>query len=345
MGDVALTAPVLKGMTEQFPETELLLLTRASFKPFFNSIKGLEQFHPDLKNRHKGFAGIIRLFKDINRQSEIDCVIDLHDVLRSKILRFLFRLTGVPSAVIDKGRKEKHSLITGKKKIQLKHSVERYCDVFAKAGFPVKPSRAISIIPAPGIKLKDSFLSEMKGMINIGVAPLAKHELKMWPKENMIRLLGLISGKYNCRFWLFGGRDEINELNKMQSRVKNSINLAGELTLDEELLFISKLDFMIAMDSSNMHMAALTGTKVISIWGGTDPLAGFSAWRQPDSFSIRIPVEELDCRPCTIYGKGKTRNGFACMKKLTPDLVFKRIDKLILSELRSNLKKTQTNEL
>jgi ADP-heptose:LPS heptosyltransferase len=321
-------------MSEQFPEAELLLLTRPSFKPFFSSIKGLEQFHPDLKHRHKGFSGIVRLFKDINRQSEIDYVIDLHDVLRSKILRFFFRMTGVHAAVIDKGRKEKHSLITGKKKIQLKHSVERYCDVFAKAGFPVRPSKNNSIIPPPGVKLKENYISEMSGVINVGVAPLAKHELKMWPKENMIELLDLISEKYNCRFWLFGGRDETSELTTIQTRIKNSTNLAGELTLEEELLHISKLDFMIAMDSSNMHMAALTGTKVISIWGGTDPLAGFSAWMQPDSYSIRIPVEELDCRPCTIYGKGKTRNGFACMNMLTPDLVFKRIEKLILSELK-----------
>jgi ADP-heptose:LPS heptosyltransferase len=335
MGDVALTAPVLKGMTEQFPDVELLLLTRHSFKPFFYSIKGLGQFYPDLKNRHKGFAGIVRLFKDINRHSEIDYIIDLHDVLRSKILRFFFRMTGVPVAVIDKGRKEKHSLITGKKKIQLKHSVERYCDVFRKAGFPVKPSLGNSIIPAPEVKLKEGYVSEMQGVINIGVAPLAKHELKMWPKENMIGLLGLISEKYNCRFWLFGGKDETSELRTFQSSVKNSTNLAGELTLDEELLLISKLDFMIAMDSSNMHMAALSGTKVISIWGGTDPLAGFSAWMQPDSYSIRIPVEELDCRPCTIYGKGKTRNGLACMKMLTPALVFNKIEKLILSELKS----------
>ena len=40
---------------------------------------------------------------------------------------------------------------------------------------------------------------------------------------------------------------------------------------------MSRLDLMIAMDSSNMHMAALTGTKVISIWGGTDPLSGFGS--------------------------------------------------------------------
>jgi ADP-heptose:LPS heptosyltransferase len=87
------------------------------------------------------------------------------------------------------------------------------------------------------------------------------------------------------------------------------------------------------MDSSNMHMAALVGTKVISIWGGTDPLGGFSAWMQPDNFSIRIPVEELTCRPCTIYGKGKSRNDLACMKMLTPEFVYKRIEKLVLSTL------------
>lgn len=334
MGDVALTVPVLKGMTEQFPGVEILMLTRPSFKPFFNSIKGLEQYHPDLRNRHKGFRGIIRLFKDINRQSEIDYVIDLHDVLRSKILRFLFRVTGVPTAVIDKGRREKHSLITGKKKKQLKHTVERYCDVFAKAGFRVKPSMDNRTIPAPGIILNDSFIKEMQGVINIGVAPLAKHKLKMWPEENMIRLLELISEKYKCRFWLFGGNEDSPKLATMQDRFSNSTNLAGKLNLTEELAFMSRLDFMIAMDSSNMHMAALMGTKVISIWGGTDPLAGFSAWMQPDSFSIRVPVEELDCRPCTIYGKGETRNGFACMNMLTPELVFKRIEKLILSELK-----------
>lgn len=337
MGDVALTAPVLKGMSEQFPEAEILMLTRHAFRPFFNSIRGLDLFHPDLKNRHKGLIGIIRLFKDIKHQSDIDYIIDLHDVLRSKILRILFRFTGVPAAVIDKERREKHALITGKKKVQLKHSVERYCDVFRKAGFPVKPSKSDCILPPPGIKLKDSYVNDMQGVINIGVAPLAKHNLKMWPLENMIRLLDLISQKYTCRIWLFAGPEDSSKLAAMQSRVNGSTNLAGKLTLDEELMFFSKLDFMIAMDSSNMHMAALTGTKVISIWGGTDPLAGFSAWMQPDSFSIRVPVEELDCRPCTIYGKGKTRNGFACMNMLTPDLVFKRIEKEILIKTQYGL--------
>ena len=105
------------------------------------------------------------------------------------------------------------------------------------------------------------------------------------------------------------------------------------MNLSAELALISRLDLMISMDSSNMHMAALCGTKVISIWGGTDPMAGFGAWMQPDSYSIRIPVEELDCRPCTIYGKGKTRRDFQCMKRLTPELVFKRMKTLGVFEM------------
>jgi ADP-heptose:LPS heptosyltransferase len=331
MGDVALTTPVLRGMREQYPDIELVLLTRPAFKPFFSAIKGLELFFPDLKNRHKGFPGIIRLFKDLNRQSEIDYVIDLHDVLRSQILRFLFRLTGVKVAVIDKGRREKKALISGRKKFRLKHSVERYSDVFEKAGFPVLPSADKWIIPSSGVELKQSLVIEMNAGLNIGVAPYAKHKLKMWPENSMVSLLALIAEKHKCRFWLFGGVEDYEKLTSLQTRVPGSINLAGQLNLDEELLLMSKLDLMIAMDSSNMHMAALVGTKVISIWGGTDPLSGFSAWMQPDNYSIRIPVEELTCRPCTTFGKGECKRGdFACMNWLTPEIVFQKIEKMVL---------------
>jgi len=333
MGDVALTIPALKGMREQYPEVELTLLTRAAFKPFFSSVPGLDLFFPDLKKRHKGLYGLIRLFIDIKRQSEINYVIDLHDVLRSKLLRLLFRISGAPIAIIDKGRHEKRLLISGKKKVQLKHSVERYCDVFAKVGYPVTPSKENWIVPSPELISKTNILSGTRSGLNIGVAPYAKHKLKMWPEQNMIRLLDLIAKNYKCRFWLFGGNEDSGRLFALQCRIAGSTSLVGKLSLNDELVFMSKLDMMISMDSSNMHMAALVGTKVISIWGGTDPLGGFAAWMQPENLSIRIPVDELTCRPCTIYGKGDCKRlDFACMTWLTPEMVYKKIDKLILTD-------------
>ena len=83
----------------------------------------------------------------------------------------------------------------------------------------------------------------------------------MWPEDNMIRLLELISEKHKCRFWLFGGNEDWRRLAAFQLKVPGSYNLVGKLNLDEELAFMSKLDLMIAMDSSNMHMAALAGYK------------------------------------------------------------------------------------
>jgi ADP-heptose:LPS heptosyltransferase len=166
--------------------------------------------------------------------------------------------------------------------------------------------------------------------LNIGVAPYAKHKLKMWPEENMISLLRLIAEKRKCRFFLFGGKEDAEKMVAFQSRIPGSVNLVGKLSLDEELALMSRLDIMIAMDSSNMHMAALVGTKVISIWGGTDPFSGFSAWNQPEDFSLCIPFDELSCRPCTIYGKGECKRGdLACMNWLTPEQVFNKIDKIV----------------
>jgi ADP-heptose:LPS heptosyltransferase len=327
MGDVALTTPVLTGIRKQYPDIELVLLTRPAFKSFFSSLKGLQLFLPDLKNRHKGVLGLVRLFRDINRHDKFDYVIDLHDVLRTKILRLFFSLTGVQVFVINKGRNEKKAIINGKHKTPLKHSIERYCDVFAKAGFPVTLSDGPWIIPSTEAFLKAGTLLDANVELNIGVAPYAKHKLKMWPEEKMIGLLGLISEKHKSRFWLFGGNEDSERLAVFQSKVAGSFNITGKLNLDEELALMSKLDLMITMDSSNMHMAALVGTKVISIWGGTDPLSGFGAWMQPDEYSIRIPVDELTCRPCTVFGKGEcSRGDFACMKWLTPEIVFKNIE-------------------
>ncbi len=327
MGDVALTTPVLKAMRNQYPSFKITLVTRKAFKPLFSSVQGLGFVFPDFKKRHKGIAGIFRLYRDIKKSQKIDYVIDLHDVLRSKVLRFFFRINGTPVFVIDKGRAEKKALITGRDKRQLKHSVERYCDVFEKAGFPVDPVKDKCIVPSSEALKTVSELMPEEGLMNIGVAPYAKHKLKMWPEDNMIRLLDLISEKHECRFWLFGGPEDKERLKELCLKVKGAVNIAGTLSLEEELAMMSRLRFMIAMDSSNMHMAALSGTRVISIWGGTDPLAGFGAWMQEDSLSVRIPVEDLECRPCTIYGKGECKRGdFACMNWLTPERVFKQIE-------------------
>lgn len=329
MGDVALAVPVIGSLTVQYPDVKVTLLTRRAFRPFFNSIPSLKIYEAAFEDRHKGIIGLIRLYRDLVREDRYDYIIDLHNVLRSFILRWIFRLSGVKNAVIDKGRTEKRRLIKGKTKVQLKHVINRYLDVFSKAGLKINPIGWKNIVPANFPNEKTAGLIDEPVIMNIGIAPYAKHKLKIWPEEYLIKLAAMIREKHKVRFWLFGGKEEYERLAVLHSVIPGSHLVAGTLTLEEELALMSKLDMMIAMDSANMHLAALTGIKVISIWGGTDPLAGFGPWNQPDEYSLRIPVEELTCRPCTVFGKGKCKRGdFACMNWLTPKKVFDKMNEL-----------------
>lgn len=326
MGDVALLIPVIRGLREKYPVEEISILTRQEFHIFFEPISGIELISPDFSGRHMGATGLLRLSGDLVKKVRPDLVVDLHDVIRTRVLRLLFRLKGIRVFVINKGRREKKAVTRGKVKKMLKHTIERYCETFSRAGYSIAPypGKNITISGTAGKKAEE--ILSQGGLINIGIAPFAKHSLKEWPAPNMKKLLHLIYKRTPCNFWFFGGPDESTRLEDLSSGIPNCKILAGRMSLEEELAVMGQMEFMIAMDSSNMHMAALLGIKVVSLWGATDPVTGFGPWMQPESHLIRIPSEELSCRPCTVYGKGKCRRGdFACMNWLTPEIVYDRI--------------------
>ena len=96
--------------------------------------------------------------------------------------------------------------------------------------------------------------------------------------------------------------------------------------MSDELILMSHLDVMVSMDSSNMHMASLVGTKVVSIWGATHPYAGFMGWRQSEENAVQL---DMPCRPCSVYGnKPCLRGDYACMNNISPEMIIEKIAKL-----------------
>ena len=330
MGDVVLTVPVIQNLQQQYPDVQITLLTKPFFSPFFQGIPNLEIYPVDLKGTHKGVKGLYALVDELCKIKEYDAIIDLHDVLRSRLISFFFTLKHVPVYRIDKGRKEKRAFVKQKKRTPLAHTTERYQSVFQKAGFDISLRKELLQVPDTSATDVNTLL--MPGRIPIAIAPFAAHKTKEWGLNKIQSLIEEINDKYLVQFYLLGGgSNEIAQLNSLTDQYENVTNLAGRFSLTLELSLIQKMAVLIAMDSGNMHIASLLGVPVVSIWGGTHPDLGFKALYQPEENSIQIPVEALPCRPCSVYGTRDchlTKNPFACMKGITSHTVMERLERM-----------------
>ena len=114
-------------------------------------------------------------------------------------------------------------------------------------------------------------------------------------------------------------------LEKWAKKYQGVESVAGKKSLGEELELMQSLRVMISMDSANMHLASLVGTRVVSIWGATHPNAGFLGIGQRESDCIQ---RDLKCRPCSIYGKRKCKYGdYRCMD-IQPETIVAKVCEL-----------------
>ena len=217
MGDVAMTVPVLRALVLQYPEVKITVVSRPFFQPFFDGIPNVNFFGVDLRERHKGFIGLLRLFSDL-RKLHIDAVADLHNVLRSKVIRILFALSGKKVAATDKGRAEKKALtsLTNKVFAPVKPMFERHVDTFKQLGFSIDLSNPQ--FPEKATLSQDILsITGTKNQNWIGIAPFAQYESKVYPLDLMQQVIdGLAENKNNKIFLFGGGEKEIQLLDQLQ---------------------------------------------------------------------------------------------------------------------------------
>jgi ADP-heptose:LPS heptosyltransferase len=328
MGDVAMTVPVLRAFSLQYPDVQLTVVSRPFFKPFFDDIENVNFFAIDLKERHKGFLGLLRLFSDL-RKLNIDAVADLHNVLRSKVVRTLFALSGKKVAATDKGRKDKKELTKLEVKTisPTKSMFERHCETFEKLGFLLDLN--LPTFPKKAVLSEEIFAITGKKEGNwIGIAPFAQYETKVYPIDLMQVVIDELAKNSSNKIYLFGGgNEEIKKLNQLKNNHENVLVVAGKIKFQQELDLISNLEIMLSMDSGNAHIAAMLGVKVITIWGATHPFAGFKPFNQPDDFCITSNREQFPFLPTSVYGNKKVKGYENAMRSILPITIVDKIKK------------------
>lgn len=313
-GDVLITIPVLISALESNPELTIYYFTRAQFADYLPKHKRLRVSGLNFEKDFRGIFGILKLYKNIQKKGPFDFTIDLHNVLRTKILNLLLYLSGENIYKLQKNRKLKKDYISGRIRKELPRTMELYSQVFERAGihFTLNP-------------VEDKYFSgngrdfNINKSIIIGIAPFAKHKSKTWPLEKFSELITILNKKWDINFFIIGSKRESQIADSLAG--SNITNVCGKLHADDEISLIRQMDLLISMDSANMHLADILGTRVISIWGGTHPDLGFRPSFQKSDDLVSPPVN-LDCRPCSVYGKSTCKlksDKFICLNSIQAD--------------------------
>jgi len=326
MGDVAMTVPVLRAFNAKYPNVIITVISNPFFQPLFKDIPNVHFLYFDKKGKHKGFIGLLRLFLDL-RKTNIDAFADLHNVLRSKVIRVLFALSGKKVAYTDKGRTEKKEVTRAVNKIfrPLPTVFERHAKVFEELGFPIDLSN-------PTFPEKSKLSPEILSVVGektqkwIGIAPFAQHDSKVYPLDLMEKVIDQLAQNPGNKILLFGGgKKEIETLESLTKSYNNVISVAGKLKFNQEIHLISNLDVMLSMDSGNGHIAAIFGAKTITLWGATHPYLGFSPFHQPEENSLVSDRNLYPKLPTSIYGNKKVEGYEDAMRTISPESVVEKV--------------------
>lgn len=314
----------LRALRENYPDLKISVLTRPLFESLFAGLD-VDIIPIDPSGRHKGVKGMYRLAHELVKMG-IDGVADLHNILLIKVLMLILKVRhGIKVKTIHKGRVSKWMRMDGGCKEITKpliHTVTRYCNVFRELGFKLDD-------PTPAVKReRPNPMPFEKGEQRwIGIAPFSVHEGKRYPLHLVRNLINELSSRYDKIFIHSGPGEELKFAEKMEREHENVVAVFSRVNLAQEIDLISNLDCLISMDSFAMHVGSLVATPVVSVWGATHPMLGFSGYLSDPRGCVQL---ELPCRPCSTYGNKRCRMGdHHCLYDIEPMTIAERVQELI----------------
>jgi len=298
IGDIVLTTPIVRCIKKDLPDAEVHFLTKRQYIGLVNNNPNIDKVHSIVKDTNE----IITQLK----AEKFDFIVDLHNNLRTFKLRIGLKTKAYQFPKINL---KKWLLTTFKiNKMPDIHIVDRYFMAVKDLGVKNDGLGLDFIIP----KLDEIRLNEYHIDSDfIAYAIGAQFATKKLPTTKIIELLN----KIDKTIVLLGGPSDIKEARQITDSCRNTINLCGDLNLNQSASILKQATKVISHDTGLMHIASAFNKPIISIWGNTVPELGMYPYQptQPNNFSIH-QVNNLKCRPCSKIGfQSCPKTHFKCM--------------------------------
>lgn len=329
IGDIVMATPLLRVLHERFPTSHIDFVVRKEYTELVQNNKNLNHIYEF--NAKTGFSELHKL-KNQLRVEHYDLVIDIHNSLRSRYLRWILGANDV--VVIHKRIFARTMLIRLKKNFynSVVSVIDRYIEPVQKYGV-ANDGKGLELYISDEIRAQTSKKMEKFGIHQfstmVGFCPSAKHYTKCWPKERFAELGIALAKIYNTKILLFGDSVDKHRCVAISNAINDrngkgsAVDLSGDLSLLESAVAMEKCNLIVTNDSGLMHIATAMKKKVVAIFGPTVREFGFFPVGKEQ---IVLELEGLYCRPCShVGGKICPEGHFRCMKEIQVNEVINSI--------------------
>ena len=319
LGNLLVSLAAIEAIKQFFAGKRVFLVIDSTYRDLIESTVGLENvlFYPrrqlttgSPRQRFQLFAQFVwRL-----RRLAADLALDLEG---GNVPSLLAYLSGARWRVGPASTRRSFLL---NHKVELspgRHRIYAYLDIVSALGIPsepkLRPLRATptnrdtvaALLTAEGIALERPLVC---------LHPGAGKDYKQWSSPGFAEVADWLSAQ-GCQVILIGARGDRNKLDEIRSLLTGHYHDFSErLSLGELIALFELSSLMIGNDSGPMHLAAVTGTPVIALFGPTDEML----WGPLSERAVIVRGSEA-CDPgCR---RGHCQQNFRCMRSLTPEQV------------------------
>ena len=324
IGDIVLTTSALRSLIKGIPNAKIYYLTLEEYAPLLEGNSSIDRLY--VLERSSSIYKLILVGNYLNNCS-FDMVVDMHDSLRSKIVRN--RIRSGTHFYLKKPRWKRFKLFEFHKndfnkdfsQLKLFHSVIK--DILSQ-----KHHSPTSLFVSDNEKEEAKLLlsdNGIKGEQYIVCIPGAGWKNKTWETEKYLELFKYFM-ENNFEIILLGSKKDVI-CNDCESENNSLINMAGKTEFRQSLAIISQAQLGIGSDTGFVHAAEALGIPVVMFLGPTSTETGAGVTK---TMSKNIQLSHIWCRPCSQNGSRPCyRNERYCMNEIQPDAVINQIKEMI----------------
>lgn len=272
IGDTLFTTPAIHALRKRYPQAHIAALV-------YPTNLGILRSNPDInefllwptREAWPGITGVLRLFWKL-RRSRFQLAVEF-----CSYIWWLTRLSGIPQ------RTEMHLprfwwvLPWAGRDWRKRHAVEHYADVVRRLDIPVEDmSLHIHWNSEEAARAQSWFdkynVGPQEMLIGLHLGGEGLWGRKRWGVEGFAQIVDRLHEELGARVIVMGGKDDGYLAADLASRTKAPIiNAVGQTSLGETASMAARCSIFIGNDSSPIHIATAAGTRVVGIYGPTDP--------------------------------------------------------------------------